>query len=90
MRRIYLYGFSKELKIVDSKYLQDWDITINNIKRVADYIINSHDDAIVVYAIDNTFGLYQDYFDTIKTKDFTKNVEFMDTVRRGGILVAKK
>lgn len=42
---------------------------------------------VVIYAVDNRRGLHQEYLESVKTKDFTKHVEFADIINREGILI---
>ena len=86
-RRVYLYAFNNLLKIVDTKFLEEEAITVGNMMRLARWMTDIYPDPVVVYAVDNRPGLYKEYTEAVKTKDFTKHVEFADTVSREGIIL---
>lgn len=48
---------------------------------------DTYPEHVVIYAVDNRRGLHQEYLESVKTKDFTKHVEFADIINREGILI---
>ncbi len=86
-RRVYLYGFGDLLKCVDHKFLKGDAITVRNLSRVAKQMREMNPECKIVWAVDNRPGLYREFLEAVKTKDFTKQVEFADTVSREGIPV---
>lgn len=86
-KRVYLYAFNNVFKIVDVKFLEDDAISIRDIRRMAKWTTDHYPDPVVIYAIDNRPGLHKEFMEATKTKDFTKHVEFADTVSREGILI---
>lgn len=86
-RRVYLYGFSNLLKCVDHKFLQEEAISVKDMIRVAKWMKDVNPECTVVWAVDNRPGLYKEFLEAVKTKDFTKQIEFADTISREGILI---
>ena len=52
-----------------------------------DWMKSNYPIKLTVYAVDNRPGLHSEFLESVKTKDFAKNVEFADTIRREGIRV---
>lgn len=86
-RRVYLYAFDNVLRIVDTKYLEGEAISVRDMRRLAKWMMDTCPKPVAVYAVDNRPGLYKEFMETVKTKDFTKHVEFADTISREGILI---
>lgn len=86
-KRVYLYAFNNLLKIVDTKFLEGDAISVRDMLRLARWMTETYPEPIVVYAVDNRPGLYKDYLESVKTKDFTKHVEFADLISREGLLI---
>ena len=86
-KRVYLYAFDEVLRIVDTKFLMDDAISIVNMVRTANWMRSQYPQTVAIYAVDNRRGLHSEYLESMKTRDFTKQVEFADTVRREGIRV---
>lgn len=86
-KRVYLYGFNHLLKIEDCKFLEGDAITVGNMLRLANWMAEVNPAMRVIYAVDNRPGLHKEYLESVKTEDFTKHVEFADTVSREGILL---
>lgn len=86
-RRVYLYAFDYLMNVVDVKFLQDDAITVRNMKRTATWMKETNLISLVVYAIDNRPGLHDEFTEARKSNDFTKHIEFADTVRREGTLM---
>lgn len=86
-KRVYLYAFNDVLEIVDTKFLEDDAISVLNIRRLANWMRGHLSRTVVIYAVDNRRGLHQEYLESVKTKDFTKHVEFADIINREGILI---
>lgn len=87
-RRVYLYAFNNVLRIVDTKYLEGEAISVRDMRRLAKWMMDICQEPVTVYAVDNRPGLYKEFMETVKTKDFTKHVEFADIISREGILIA--
>lgn len=87
-KRVYLYGFNKLLKIEDCKFLEGDAITVGNMLRLANRMAEVNPAKLTIYAVDNRPGLHKEYLESRKTRDFTKHVEFADTVSREGILLS--
>ena len=83
-KRVYLYAFNEEMRIVDVKFLEGDAVTITNMRRIAKWMKDNIPEKIVVYAVDNRPGLYKEFKETIRTKDFTKRIEFADLVSHEG------
>ena len=86
-KRVYLYAFNNVLKIVDTKFLEGNAISVRDMLRLANWMKDVNPGQIVVYAVDNRPGLYKEFTEAIKAKDFTKHVEFADLISREGILI---
>lgn len=86
-RRVYLYAFNNVLRIVDTKYLEGEAISVRDMRRLAKWMTDTCPKPVTVYAVDNRPGLYKEFMETVKTKDFTKHVEFADIISREGILI---
>ena len=86
-KRVYLYAFNNVLEDVDMKFLKDDAISVLNIRRLANWMRGDYPEPVVIYAVDNRRGLHQEYLESVKTKDFTKHVEFADIINREGILI---
>lgn len=85
-RRVYLYAFDERYNIVDCRYLEGEEITVRNMKRLADWMTEGVTSLKVqVYAVDNRTGLYREFRESVKRNDFTVMLEFADTVRDEGI-----
>lgn len=72
---------------MDTKFLEDDAISVLNIRRLANWMRDTYPEPVVIYAVDNRRGLHQEYLESVKTKDFTKHVEFADIIDREGILI---
>lgn len=48
---------------------------------------DTYPEPVAIYAVDNRRGLHKEYLESVKTKDFTKHVEFADIINREGILI---
>ncbi len=86
-KRVYLYAFNNVLEVVDMKFLKDDAISVLNIRRLANWMRGDYPEPVVIYAVDNRRGPHQEYLESVKTKDFTKHVEFADIINREGILI---
>ena len=86
--QVYLYAFNHVEKIVDTKFLKGEAISIRNIMRLAQWMTDNSPEPIVIYAVDNRPGLHKEFLEAVKTNDFTKHVEFADTIRREGVLLS--
>lgn len=87
-RRVYLYAFSTTtMRVVDVKFLCERDISIKNVIRIANWMRDRTPESVRVYAVDNRPGLYKEFQETIRSGDFTKQIEFADLVSREGIQV---
>lgn len=86
-KRVYLYAFNNVLEIVDAKFLEDDAISVRNIRRLANWMRDTYPEPVAIYAVDNRRGLHKEYLESVKTKDFTKHVEFADIINREGILI---
>lgn len=83
-KRVYLYAFNNVLEIVDAKFLEDDAISVLNIRRLANWMRDTYPEPVAIYAVDNRRGLHKEYLESVKTKDFTKHVEFADIINREG------
>lgn len=86
-KRVYLYAFNNVLKIVDTKFLEGDAISVRDMLRLANWMKDVNPGQVVVYAVDNRPGLYKEFMEAIKTKDYTKHIEFADLISREGILI---
>lgn len=85
-RRVYLYAFDELYNIVDCMFLEGEEITVRNMKRLAGWMIDRVASLHVqVYAVDNRPGLYREFRESVKRNDFTKMLEFADTVQHEGL-----
>ena len=85
VNHVYLYAFNEVYRVVIKRFLQGDDITIRNMIRVARLMKDQCPDITVIYAVDSRKGLRDEFMESVKSFDFTKQVEFADTVRREGI-----
>ena len=86
-KRVYLYAFNNVLKVVDTKFLEGDAISVRDMLRLADWMRVNYPEPVVIYAVDNRPGLRKEFMESVKSWDFTKNIEFADTVSREGILI---
>ncbi|MBQ8707839.1 MAG: hypothetical protein IJ523_07120 [Succinivibrionaceae bacterium] len=86
-KRVYLYAFNNVLKIVDTKFLEGDAVSVRDMLRLSRWMTETYPEPVVVYAVDNRPGLYKEFTESVKTKDFTKHVEFADIVSREGLLI---
>lgn len=86
-RRVYLYGFDNVNRVVMTNFLEGSAISIREMRRLAKWMKDNYPEPITVYAVDNRPGLYKEFMETVKTKDFAIHVEFADTISREGILI---
>ncbi len=86
-KRVYLYAFNHVLKIVDCKFLEGDAISVRDILRLARWMTDVNPEHVTIYAVDNRPGLYKEFMESVKAKDFTKNVEFADLIRHEGLLI---
>lgn len=87
-KRVYLYAFDPLYKIVRSVYLEGDAISVRNMIRVADRMVEiASPTRLTVYAIDNRPGLFRSYLDTIRSNDLADWIAFEDLVNREGILI---
>lgn len=89
-RQVYLYAFDKLHRVVDHTYLEEAAITIQNIRTVASNMLDMDNSIQAVYAIDNRRGLGREFHQTVTSHDFTKHLEFEDTVDYDGMLILKR
>ena len=85
-KRVYLYAFNNVLEIVDTRFLEGDAISVRNMLRLANWMKDVNLGQVVVCAVDNRPGLYKEFMEAVKIKDFTKHVEFADLISREGIL----
>lgn len=88
-RRVYLYAFNSVSRIVDTKYLEGDAISVRNMRRLAKWMTDIGLESVRVYAVDNRPGLYNEFMESVTTKDFTKHVEFADIIIREGIPITE-
>ena len=86
-KRVCLYAFNNVLEIVDTRFLEGDAISVRNMLRLANWMKDVNPGQVVLYAVDNRPGLYKEFMEAVKTKDFTKHVEFADLISREGILI---
>ncbi len=86
-KRVYLYAFNNVLRIVDCKFLEGDAISVRNILRLARWMKEVNPEHVTIYAVDNRPGLYKEFRDSIRSSDFTVQIEFADTVSREGLLI---
>lgn len=81
-KQVYVYGFDKLNRVVDYGYLEEPNISIGDIINIRDFINGD-----VVYAVDNSAALRTEFWSSVRTRDFTKHLEFKDYVERNGIRI---
>lgn len=86
-KRVYLYAFNNVLEIVDTKFLEDDAISVLNVRRLANWMRDTYPEPVAIYVVDNRRRLHKEYLESVKTKDFTKHMEFADIINREGILI---
>ena len=86
-KRVYLYAFNNVLRVVDTKFLEGEAISVRDMLRLAKWMTETYPEPVMVYAVDNRPGLYKEFLESVKTKDFTKHVEFADIMNREGLLI---
>lgn len=86
-KRVYLYAFNNVLKIVNTKFLEGDAVSVRDMLRLARWMKETYPEPVVVYAVDNRPGLYKEFTESVKAKDFTRHVEFADIVSREGLLI---
>lgn len=86
-KRVYLYAFNSLCGIANYKFLEGDAITVTNMQRLADWMVEQAPFPIRVYAVDNRPGLYQDFRDATDLRFFDKRLMFADMVSREGIRI---
>lgn len=86
-RRVYLYAFDEVFKIVNCMFLEGDSISVRNMQWCTNLMMYETPDIRMVCAVDNRSGLYAEYREACTSSDFSKHVEFADTVTREGILI---
>ena len=90
IRRVYLYAFDELHNLEGCQFLSDNAVTIRNLRAAAQWMIGENPSIRKVYAVDNRPGLYSEYREAVKTKDFVKHLEFEDEVCYEGMLIATR
>lgn len=89
-RQVYLYAFNRLCKIEGFFYLEGDNITVQNIRTQAQWMLDHLGSTCEVCAVDNRPGLKEDFLESYKTVDFTKHVEFEDLCCREGMIVMRR
>lgn len=88
MNRVYLYAFNEVSRVVDVKFLEGNAITVQAMRRTAQWMRDHlSPDPVVIYAVDNRHGLYGEFMEAVKSKDFRTRIEFADIISREGVLI---
>lgn len=87
-KKVFLYAFDREARVVNYRFVQGNNITIRQIHYLAKqmYLIAGKDQ-VVVYAIDDYPNLRKDYNEAIRSSDPADAYGFYDIVDRNGIYI---
>jgi hypothetical protein len=85
-RRVYLYGFNEVWRIADTRFLEEDAISITNMLKMVERMMEYKPDIRMVVAVDNRGGLYQDYMKSVRSSDYTDWYEFADLVANEGFV----
>lgn len=89
-RRVFIYGFNGLHKLEECAFLNENEVSVRNMAGIAEWMMANNKSVRVVYAVDNRYGLYREYAEAKKTQDFTKHLEFEDTVSHEGLKIMSR
>lgn len=90
MKQVILYGFSgpaDQYRVVRYYRINGYYISIDSIKYCAQKMKRDYPNIVHIYAIDNKFGLRQDYIDSIKKNTIESCAIFKDLLEREGLKI---
>ena len=87
---IYVYAFDYLSRVVDYKFLKHDVATVNNMKRLADWMQRKNPDAHSIWAVDNRTGLRRDFRESILSHSEAEHVIFKDLFVRDGICLYER
>ena len=90
MKRIFLYGIGgaeKQYRVLKYWVVEEEFISIMNIKYHADMLKIRNPSIEHVYAVDDRYGLYRDYMESIKKNSIESCAIFKDILEREGIKI---
>ena len=90
MRQIIHYGISgaeTQYRVLKYWCIYEDNISIENIKRCAGFMVLQNPSIEHVYAIDNRCGLKREYIESYKKNTIESCAIFKDTLEREGLLV---
>lgn len=87
-KKVFLYAFDREARVVNYRFVQGNDISIRQIHYLAKQMyLLAGKEQIIVYAIDDYPNLRKDYNEAIKSSDPADVYGFYDIVDRNGIYI---
>lgn len=89
-RKVFMYAFNELHGLEMYRFLEGNDITIQNMKRIAQWMMDARHGIRRIYAMDNRYGLYDEYWKAVNTPDFVTHFEFEETVSHEGILILEQ
>lgn len=84
-RQVYVYGFNHLLECIDCNFIQGEAITVKNMRKLAKWMRATNSECRAVLAVDNRPGLRREYLEAVTSKDFSKRIEFAETITNEGI-----
>lgn len=89
MKNVILYGFDKLRRPTGYRYFRDKNITIRGMLEYAEWMCDHYGNTSSVYAIDDYYGLRDEYWNACKG-GMEVWIQFWDQLDREGILLAKR
>lgn len=87
-KKVFLYAFGAQHEVKAWQFIRDSYISVTNICQTADWLMDSHPDAVRVVAIDDLPGLYRDFRDAIaRLDDHAEHIAFEDRVIKDGLTI---
>ena len=90
MDQVILYGLSgadTQYRVLKYYCMYGEALTVSNLKRRAALMVMQNPGIEHVYAVDNRYGLKQEYIQSYKINSIESCAIFKDTIEREGLLV---
>lgn len=90
MKRIFLYGIGgadKQFRVLKYYVMEEDAVSIWNIRYQADMLKIKNPSIEHVYAVDDRYGLYRDYKESIRKNSIESCAIFKDILEREGLKI---
>lgn len=86
-KRVYLYGLDEEYRLVRYTSITDEYLTISNIQFSAKDLKTRYPSIVMVFAVDNKYGVYRAYKDLSLDNSVENRVLFKIELETNGIRI---